>query len=52
MGEDFLTGFISPAATNGPQDALGRPVDLTFDSLGNLYLSDDKLGNVYIIQKQ
>ncbi len=50
--EDFLTGFISPSATNGPQDALGRPVDLTFDLSGNLYLSDDKAGNVYIIQKQ
>lgn len=48
---DFLTGFISSSAANGT-DALGRPVDLTFDSLGNLYLSDDKSGNVYIIQKQ
>lgn len=49
--EDFLTGFISPSATQG-SEAKGRPVDLTFDSLGNLYLSDDRLGNVYIIQKQ
>jgi len=30
---------------------LGRPVDLIFDSLGNLYISDDKTGNVYIVQK-
>ncbi len=49
--EDFLTGFISPSAAQG-SEAQGRPVDLTFDSLGNLYLSDDKAGNVYIIQKQ
>lgn len=49
--EDFLTGFISSSAVSG-SSALGRPVDLTFDSLGSLYLSDDKSGNVYIIQKK
>ncbi|MBI3486158.1 PQQ-dependent sugar dehydrogenase [Candidatus Daviesbacteria bacterium] len=48
--EDFLTGFISSSATQS-SEALGRPVDLIFDSFGNLYLSDDKAGAVYIIQK-
>lgn len=41
--EDFITGFLS-----GSQ-ALGRPVDLVFDKLGNLYLSDDKTGVIYFI---
>lgn len=44
--DDFLTGFIQ----NGK--ILGRPVDVLFDSQGNLYLSDDKSGNVYIVQKE
>ncbi|MFI5205702.1 MAG: PQQ-dependent sugar dehydrogenase, partial [Candidatus Paceibacterales bacterium] len=48
---DFLTGFIGVGAKSGA-DALGRPVDLTFDKSGNLFLSDDKTGDVYIIQKQ
>lgn len=43
--DDFLSGFLQ----NGV--GLGRPVDLIFDSLGNLYISDDKTGNVYIVQK-
>ncbi len=29
---------------------IGRPVDMVFDKLGNLYLSDDKTGAIYIIQ--
>lgn len=49
--EDFLTGFLPSTATNGPDGSLGRPVDMTFDSEGNLYISDDKAGNVYIVQK-
>jgi glucose/arabinose dehydrogenase len=49
--EDFLTGFIPPHARSG-NDAMGRPVDLIFDSVGNLYISDDKAGNVYIVQKK
>jgi glucose/arabinose dehydrogenase len=48
--EDFLTGFMSPDA-NGINQVLGRPVDLIFDSSGNLYLSDDKSGNIYKIGK-
>jgi glucose/arabinose dehydrogenase len=43
--EDFLTGFLTSSGV------LGRPVDLVFDKQGNLYLSDDKTGNIYIIQK-
>lgn len=50
--EDFLTGFLPSGALVGPVQADGRPVDLTFDQNGNLYLSDDKNGSVYIIQKQ
>lgn len=50
--EDFLTGFLPSGALVGPVQAQGRPVDLTFDKNGNLYLSDDKSGSVYIIQKQ
>jgi glucose/arabinose dehydrogenase len=41
---DLLTGFISG------RDVLARPVDVTFDSAGNLYVSDDKAGTVYIVQ--
>lgn len=44
--DDFLTGFL-----NG-SDVLGRPVDMIFDKSGNLYVSDDKGGNIYIIQKK
>jgi glucose/arabinose dehydrogenase len=44
--DDFVTGFIDNGTVNG------RPVDLTFDSSGNLYISDDKTGNVYIVSKK
>lgn len=40
---DFLTGFLQ----NG--QSIGRPVDVTFDSDGSLYVSDDKAGIVYLI---
>lgn len=43
--EDFITGFLE-----GNQ-AIGRPVDLIFDKAGNLYISDDKAGAVYILRK-
>ncbi len=46
--EDFLTGFILGTTIDS---SLGRPVDLEFDSEGNLYISDDRAGNIYIIQK-
>lgn len=50
--EDFLSGFL-PASRQGGEgsEAVGRPVDVIFDKQGNLYISDDKAGNVYIIYK-
>lgn len=45
--EDFMTGF-NPGDTK--DDSLGRPVDMVFDNTGNLYISDDKAGEVYIVQ--
>lgn len=47
--EDFITGFLPQDVTNGPASAYGRPVDIIFDSQGNLYISDDKAGMVYKI---
>ena len=47
--DDFLTGF-NPGTQK--DDSLGRPVDMTFDKRGNLYVSDDKAGFVYVIQKK
>ncbi len=44
--EDFITGFLQSG------NALGRPVDLVFDTQGNLYISDDKAGTIYIVQKK
>lgn len=44
--EDFISGFLQ-----GSQ-VLGRPVDLIFDKAGNLYISDDKAGAIYIIGKK
>jgi hypothetical protein len=45
--------FVLPSgALVGPVSAYARPVDITFDSTGNLYVSDDKSGNIFIIQKQ
>lgn len=45
-GADFITGFIEGSA------AYGRPVDVEFDKRGDLYVSDDKAGNIYIVTKQ
>jgi len=49
---DFVEGFLPPGSEIGPVSALGRPVDLAFDKNGNLYISDDKAGNVYILSKK
>lgn len=38
---DFLSGFLVGSG------AFGRPVDLLFKSDGDLYISDDKAGNIY-----
>lgn len=46
--EDFMSGF-NPGTQK--DDSLGRPVDLAFDKRGNLYISDDKAGAIYIVQK-
>jgi glucose/arabinose dehydrogenase len=40
--KDFITGF---------SNATARPVDVDFDKHGSLYVSDDKAGKIYIIQK-
>lgn len=39
--EDFISGWLT---SNG---ALGRPVDVVFDTSGALYISDDKAGVIY-----
>ncbi len=31
---------------------IGRPVDMVFDKSGNLYISDDREGKIYIVQKK
>jgi glucose/arabinose dehydrogenase len=41
---NFLTGWLESNA-----EAWGRPVAMTFDATGNMYLSDDKTGNIYKI---
>lgn len=46
--EDFMSGF-NPGTQK--DDSLGRPVDVAFDKKGNLFVSDDKAGMVYIVQK-
>lgn len=41
QASDFITGWLQGSS------ALGRPVDLIFDTKGNLYISDDKAGVIY-----
>jgi glucose/arabinose dehydrogenase len=41
----FVTGWLKDG------DTLGRPVDLAFDEDGNLYISDDNAGLVYILSR-
>lgn len=48
--DDFLSGFLEGAS--GPSGALGRPVDLIFDKVGSLYISDDKAGVIYKVIKK
>ena len=43
--EDFISGFLKGSS------ALGRPVDLTFDKAGSLFISDDKANAVYKLVK-
>lgn len=44
--EDFITGFLQNST------AEGRPVDMTFDENGNLFISDDKAGVIYLFNKK
>ena len=49
VGEsDFISGWL-PAGARSSASVTGRPVDLTFDSSGRLYISDDKSGTVYLV---
>lgn len=42
--EDFITGFLDEN-----EKVSGRPVDLLFDDKGNLFISDDYAGKVYVV---
>lgn len=42
--EDFIDGF-----SKVKEEILGRPAGLVFDKKGNLYISDDKSGLIYIV---
>jgi glucose/arabinose dehydrogenase len=44
--EDFLSGFLQGGS------AVARPVDVVFDKNGNLYVSDDKSGNIFIVSRK
>lgn len=44
--EDFVSGF-----TQGKDKVLGRPAGLELDKKGNLYISDDKAGLIYVLYK-
>jgi glucose/arabinose dehydrogenase len=44
--EDFITGWQHGSR---PQDAYGRPVDILIQSNGVMFVSDDKVGQVYRI---
>ena len=43
--EDFITGWLK---NNG---ALGRPVDILINERGDIMISDDKAGVVYLIRE-
>ncbi|KKU87768.1 MAG: L-sorbosone dehydrogenase [Candidatus Gottesmanbacteria bacterium GW2011_GWA2_47_9] len=44
--EDFITGWLTEGGVSG------RPVDLLFDSDGSLYISDDKAGIIYRVERR
>lgn len=44
--EDFITGWLTSSGSK-----LGRPVDVIFGPDGELYISDDKTGMIYIVTK-
>lgn len=41
--DDFISGWLND------REVQGRPVDVEFDTNGHLYVSDDKTGNIYVI---
>ncbi|OGM16693.1 hypothetical protein A2V61_03180 [Candidatus Woesebacteria bacterium RBG_19FT_COMBO_47_8] len=43
--DDFVTGFITPAGK-----VVGRPVDLIFNKEGELFVSDDYAGVIYLLR--
>lgn len=43
---NFITGWLQG------DSALGRPVDLLFDTNGSLYISDDKAGMIYRVSQR
>lgn len=47
--EDFIVGWLGGA--KGASGAHGRPVDIIFDASGVGYISDDKAGFVYRLEK-
>lgn len=48
--EDFLSGWLQASSrVFGPDSALGRPVDLLLAENGQLYISDDKAGVIYVV---
>lgn len=44
--EDYLSGFVQ-----GTNEVLGRPTGLVIDKNGNLFISDDKSGMIYVLRK-
>lgn len=48
--EDFLSGWLQESnRIFGPDSALGRPVDLHIADNGQLFISDDKAGVIYVV---
>lgn len=43
--EDFITGWLQPDGK-----VLGRPVDVSIRSGGNIYITDDQAGLVYLVK--
>ena len=46
--QDFITGWLSPGETKKGR-WMGRPVGITFDGDGTMYVSDDARGAIYRI---
>ncbi len=43
--KDFISGWLEESGKK-----LGRPVDLEFNPAGDLFISDDQSGNVYLVK--